>query len=427
MRFLRVCVASAAISLCALSASAQQTPFMEPPQKLTQVDALERLKRESLQLVAARHRLSQARAEVVAAGVWTNPNVSASVLTLTHGTVTGGQTEVVVAVDQVIPLAGQVGLRKDVARGFLSAEERAYAATLWQLVSDAKVAYLDLQRAEARARAIRSGLDDLARVESVVKERAAAGASSPYDGVRVGAERSKLESRRAQADVDLTSARTALAESVGKSIDVRTVSADDLAGEPPDAPRDLPSLVRRAIAARPEVGSARARAEANELRIAYLRRQYYPSPDVSVGYARYLEVPGTPTSAGGALIFGVSLPVPLLDRGQGTIDRGIAAAAEERANQSAVELSVRRQVEQAALAMEVRVEAWHRYRDTSAKDLPRLRSIAELSYREGRASILELLDAYATYLDGQERSIDLRTAAGRSALDLERAVGPLAP
>lgn len=384
------------------------------------------LKRESYQLLAGRYRVSQARAEVVAAGVWTNPNISASFLTLTHGTVTGGQSELIVSVDQVIPIAGQVGLRKDAARGFLTAEERAYAATAWQLVSDVKVAYLDLQRAEARARALRGGLTDLARVETVVSERTAAGAGSAYDKVRVGAERSKLEARRAQADVDVAAARTALAESVGKSIDVRTASADETIDEPADAPRDLDlePLIRRAIANRPEVGSARARAEANELRVAYLRRQYYPSPDVSVGYGRYFEVPGASPSSGGALVFGLSLPVPLLDHGQGTIDRGVAAAAEERANQSAVELGVRRQVEGAVLAMNVRVEAWRRYRDTSAKELPRLRSIAELSYREGRASILELLDAYATYLDGEERAIDLRTAAVRSALDLERAVGP---
>ena len=36
----------------------------------------------------------------------------------------------------------------------------------------------------------------------------------------------------------------------------------------------------------------------------------------------------------------------------------------------------------------VRVEAWRRFRDVGAKDLPRLRQIAELSYKEGKATIL---------------------------------------
>ena len=171
--------------------------------------------------------------------------------------------------------------------------------------------------------------------------------------------------------------------------------------------------------------SARARANASEMRITALKRQYVPSPDLSLGYGHYFNVAGTAGHPdGGALVLGLSLPIPLLDHGQGTVDRGIAAAQEERANRDATELAIQRQVEQAAGAMAVRVEAWRHFRDVGAKDLPRLRQIAELSYKEGKATILELLDAYATSLDGAERTIELQVAAARSALDLERAVGP---
>ena len=60
-------------------------------------DSLDRLKRENLALVAARHRLTQARADVVAAGVWTNPNLTVNGLFATHGAVTGGNQEVSVS------------------------------------------------------------------------------------------------------------------------------------------------------------------------------------------------------------------------------------------------------------------------------------------------------------------------------------------
>lgn len=393
--------------------------------KLTRGDMLARVKQENLALVAARHRVSEARAEVVSAGVWTNPNVSLSSIMLTHGAVTGGKTELVASVDQVLPIGGQPGLRQEVAKGFLSAEERAFEATVWQLVSDAKVAYLELQRSEARAKAIRLGLDDLSRVEAIVKERTSAGAGSPYDLVRVSAERTKLEGRRAQADVELTAAQAGLALAVGKSVDARTVSVADSIDEPPDAPTDVEALVRLALTQRPEIASARARANASDVRISALKRQYVPSPDLSVGYGRYFNVAGTAGHPdGGALVLGLSVPIPLLDHGQGTVDRGIAAAAEERANRDATELQIQRQVEQAAGAVSVRLEAWRRFRDIGAKELPRLRQIAELSYKEGKATILELLDAYATTLDGAERAIELQAAAARTSLDLERALGP---
>lgn len=141
---------------------------------------LARVKQENLALVAARHRVSEARAEVVSPlGVWTNPNVSLSSIMLTRRAVTGGKSGARgLSGIRFLPIGGQPGLRQEVAKGFLSAET-AFEATVWQLVSDAKVAYLELQRSEARAKAIRLGLDDLSRVEAIVKERTSAGARSP--------------------------------------------------------------------------------------------------------------------------------------------------------------------------------------------------------------------------------------------------------
>ncbi len=394
---------------------------------LTRVDSLERLKRENLTLVAARHRLTQARADVVAAGVWTNPNITFNGLFATHGAVTGGREEVSVSVDQVVPLAGQVGLRKDVARRMLSAEERAYAANVWDVVYDAKVAYVELQRAQAKWRIVRAGLDDLVRVETIVSTRAAAGANAAYDRIRVDVERSKLEGRLAQTESDLLLARATLAQSIGQSIDGRTATVEDKIDDPGDAPgpAEVDALVKRALANRPDVGSARARADAGDLRVSYLRRQVIPSPDLSIGYIRFVDAPGASFGAqGGAMLAGVSFPIPILDHGQGTIDRGLAAAAEDRARKDAVELGARREIERTIATMAVRVATWRRFRDTTSVDIDRLRSIGELSYREGRATILELLDAYASYVDAQERRVDLQAAATRAALDVQRALGP---
>ena len=86
-----------------------ETPLPSAGPVLTRDAAVERLKRENLTLLAGRHRLSQARADIIAAGVWTNPNLTVNGLFLTHGAVTGGNEEIAISVDQVIPIAGQVG------------------------------------------------------------------------------------------------------------------------------------------------------------------------------------------------------------------------------------------------------------------------------------------------------------------------------
>ncbi len=399
---------------------------------LTRTGAVDTLQRENLSLVAAKHRLTQARADVVAAGVWTNPNITVNSLFLTHGAVTGGEKEFSVSVDQVIPIAGQVGLRKDFARGMLTAEERAYAAAVWDIVNDARIAYVDLQRAQARWRVVRGGIADLAKVEIVVGARAAAGANAAYDRIRVDVERSKLEGRLAQVEADLLTARASLAQSVGKSLDARSLTVEDVMDDVADAakasaatPAEIDALVKRALTNRPDVGSARARADAGELRVAYLRRNVVPSPDVSLGYMRVIDAPGAAFgTSGGAVLAGISMPIPILDRGQGTIDRGLAIAAEDRARRDGVELAVRREIERAVATLAVRAATWKRFRDTTSLDIDRLRTIGELSYREGRMTILELLDAYASFVDAQDRRVDLQAQAAKAALDLERALGP---
>ena len=428
MRVFQILSAVVAVgSLFLASTASAADPLPAAGRVLTRTDALDRLKRENLTLLAARHRLTQARADVVVAGVWTNPNLTVNTLFLTHGVITGGRQELGISVDQVIPIAGQVGLRKDLAQGLLSAEERAYAANVWDVVNDARVAYVELQRAQQRWRVVHSAMTDLGKVETIVTERASAGANAAYDRIRVGVERSKLEGRLAQTEAELLAARAALAQAIGQSVDGRTLTVEDTIEDVTDAPApvEVDALVKRALANRPDVGSARALADAGNLRVAYLKRSYVPSPAVSIGYARVFDVPGVPGyGGGGAVLAGVSFPIPLLDRGQGTIDRGFAIAAEDRVRKDAVELTVRREVERAAATMAVRVTTWRRFRDTTAVDIDRLRTIGELSYREGRATILELLDAYNAYLDAQDRRADLHAQAAKSSLDLERAVGP---
>ncbi|MDB4945798.1 MAG: transporter [Labilithrix sp.] len=401
-------------------------PLPDAGPVVTRSAALERLRRENLGLLAARHRLDQSRADVITAGLWQNPNLNVNGLFLTHGAVTGGNEEITIGVDQVIPLGGQAGARRDLARGLLGADERAYAANVWDVTYDAREAYVELQRAQARWRIVRAALGDLARVEGIVTERANAGANAPYDRIRVNVERSKVEGRLAEVETELLVARAALALAIGPSIDARTVTVEDALDDTPAAPTpaDLEALVKRALEGRPDVASARRRAEAGDLRIAAARRSVVPSPDVGVGYTRFIDVPGSLGLSGGAMVASLSVPIPVLDRGQGSVARSRAVASEDRVRRDEVELTVRREVERAAGAMAVRVATWRRYRDTTAPEVDRLRAIGELSYREGKASILELLDAYNAYLDAQERRVTLQTEAVKATLDLERAVGP---
>ncbi|MBI5533621.1 MAG: TolC family protein [Deltaproteobacteria bacterium] len=387
--------------------------------------ALELFRHGNLELVAARYDLEASRADIIAAGVIPNPSVSLGAAFLAHGHPQGGRQSYQVVYDQVLPIAGQVGLRKDVAREYATAAERDFAATAWSLSSDVRDSYVDLQVAQAKWRLLTASMIDLEKVESIISQRASAGANPEYDRLRVVVERSNLAGRVAEAAGDLAMARTALAQAIGRGVDPRTLVAEEAIPEAPDPPENLEALVARSLQQRPEVGAARTRASAANLRISQVRREYYPSPDVQLGYNYWTNLPDNGQAyTGSALLVGVGIPLPLFDHGQGRIDRAAAEEQAFRTRAQSVELAVRRDTMRAAQTMKARVESWRRYRDTTAGQVERLRGIAESAYREGKSGILELLDAYRAYLEAKERALDLKAQAWKTTLGLERAIGP---
>lgn len=392
---------------------------------LSEREALTRFERDNLDLVAAKYDLSAARAGVVAAGVLPNPTLGVGGAFLAHGTPLGGEQELSVFIGQTLPIGGQVGAKKDAAAAYSTAAERDFAASLWSLTVDVRQAYLSLALAEARFRIERAALRDLARVESVIEARAQGGANPQYDRIRVSVDKSSALGRMADAEAELATARAALAQAVGKSVDARTVHVDGEVPEPQVAGADLPTLVERAVKQRPEAAAARLRSDASALTVTYLKRTYVPSPQVNVGYTHGLGIPSDNGKASGGVVFAqLAITLPIFDHGQGTVDRGLAEAQAQRTRAEAVDLFVRRDVERAFHTATARVAAWQTYRDAAKGGVERLREIAELSYREGRATILELLDAYSAYREARIRATELKGAALRATTDLERAVGP---
>jgi cobalt-zinc-cadmium efflux system outer membrane protein len=387
-------------------------------------DALDRLLRDNLDLAAARHDLEATRADIIAAGVLNNPNIAVNGQWLLHGEPAQGIQSFNIVVDQVLPVGGQVGLRQDVARGLSSAAERDYAALLWSMSRNVCDAYLDLQTAQAKQAVLREAVADLEKVVTIVTERAKAGANPVYDRARVQLEQADLRSQLDQSAADISTARAALAQAIGKGIDTSNLEVDDLAAEPPAIP-ERGEAVTAALQRRQEIAAARLRAEAADRRITQAGREYVPSPDVAIGYSGWFGVPTENGSKGGGALFaGVTVPIPLLDHGQGKVDRASSEAHAAHTRADGTELGIRREVEKSIDIMTGQLNAYRRYKDTTTGQVAGLRTMAESAYKEGKSSVMELLDAYRVNTQAKQREIDLRAAALRASLDVERAIGP---
>ena len=127
---------------------------------------------------------------------------------------------------------------------------------------------------------------------------------------------------------------------------------------------------------------------------------------------------------GGALLASASLPLPFFDHGQGSIQREIEQSSAARVRVRDTKNTVQREVELALRKLRLTTGAYATYRREASPQVSQVRKIAEVTYREGRGTILELLDAYNSYLRIEEQALELRGAALTSAVQLQQAIGP---
>jgi len=398
------------------------------PQGLTLAQAVGRFRRENLRLLAAEYEVSATRADIIAAGLLPNPRVSLDAYFHVHGQPNSAEREYAIQLSQALPLSGRLSESRDAAQLTASASEREFAAAGFQLLGELQRAYLSLQLAQAEHGVLLAGLADLESVERILEARAAAGANPEYDRLRLQLERGNLRARAAEAEARLSDARSNLSAAIGGTVESAELQAADAPVEPSLDERDPSLLARWALAHRHEIAATRLSTGAAEARLRAARRRVIPEPELGIGYARWSGIPGAePGSSGGALLASASIPLPLFDHGQGTIDRQLELSRAARVRERDQRNSIEREVERAAHAARLSAAAYHRYRAESSHVADSVRRIAELTYREGRGTILELLDAYSSYLRVEEKALELRFVALSAALDLEQAMGPTAP
>ena len=334
------------------------------PVELSLGQAVERFGRENLRLVAARHEINSTRADIIAAGLLPNPRLSLAAGFHIRGETDSADQQYSVMLSQSLPIWGRLGASKDAARLTASATERAFAAEGWQLLGELRRAYLALQLAAGQHAVLKAGLGDLERVQHVLEARTAAGANPAYDRVRLEVERGSLRARIAQAQVEVSEAGSQLASAIGGTPAAGELMAADALVEPREDDRDAATLVRWAFEHRQEIAAMHLETGAAEARLRAARKRFMPEPELGIGYSHWSGIPGAPAgSSGGGLLASASLPLPLFDRGQGTIERQLEQSRAARVHERDLKNTVEREVARAARTLRITASAYSTFRE----------------------------------------------------------------
>ncbi len=388
----------------------------EPAGALTLEQAIGLALSRSPDLAAAESEIAAREGERVQAGLLPNPSGELAVEDVAgSGAFRGaGEAETTLRLGQKLELGGKRGARTEAA-----ARSRDAASV------EAKV-----RRAELRAELSERFVDVLARQQEVelrretreiaeaalpiVQRRIAAGKASPLEGKKaaVALARSRIAEERAARDLQVI--RQRLAASWGASAPRFTRAEGDLF-----ARRALPSfeLLAELLERSPEIElrAAEIRQRSAEVSLAETGRV----PDVTVeGGVRRLEGRGEH-----ALVAGVSLPLPVFDRSQGTI--AAARARLLQAEEKGRATQIRLRAELFGLEQDLRRSA-SELDGLEREILTEAREALELSragFEAGRFSLLDLLDAQRTFLEVREERLRAAIAYQTAAARIERIIG----
>jgi cobalt-zinc-cadmium efflux system outer membrane protein len=386
---------------------------------LTLDDALRAYEAGNLELKSARAQVEVARQQVRAAGLLENPTVAHSQGHNNSGTPTNGNHYYSNTLSQTVPIAGQLGLRRQVAEANRAAVEGLFQFRDVALRLAVLRGYSHLLAAQLRVFLTRQDVTALENVVEVLKKRVSSGATAQYDLTRAELEMEKVRSELSEALTDEKRAREELRKAIGPASPEGSFSVAFAELNPTYAENN--TLISFAQTMRGDLRAARAIASGAEVSASLARREVVPDLTFSLGV---LNSSG-PTSTD--LLGGVSVPLPIFRRGQGTIRAARFSADAARFDVQALETRIATEVTRTTSVYQQRRSERERFQTAVKERSERLLRIAQSAYREGARGILELVDAYRTNREVRLRDLELKALVEEAEFDVAEAVGDLSP
>ncbi len=397
-------------------------PLRADPAPVTEDSVFEYWLRDGRELASLRTKIGAAQFDVATASLWPNPSLSVSGGYLLSGEAVNGISSIGPQLTFPLPVFGQIGRRKDEATANLRVAEVEVLSDVWDRAGDVEDAMVERAFSDAEVREIEHNLSELERISRVISVRAAAGANSVYDKLRVSTTEATFRAGLANAKIDRDRAEAKLVSLIAvPGLRTAPVTRDGLAGF--RGPENEAALLILARQRRPDLELARRGISAARASAARYRREVAPIPTVSFG-PYFTHAPSSVSLQGT-----ISVPLPAFDRNQGLIGRALQQADGQQALAQAIDQRIATEVHGAWLTREQSREALEAFRAGGLKSTDELLARAEVSYQAGTFAILDLLDAFRAVWDARAQELELEKAFAEAEAALEHAavVLPISP
>jgi cobalt-zinc-cadmium efflux system outer membrane protein len=269
--------------------------------------------------------------------------------------------------------------------------------------------YLEAWRGRELVAALEAQADNLRGIVAAMEKRVAEGYAAEADLLRFRAEGARAANHLARARIEQQRAEAELAFLVGRPVEGVRLERPDLPPPPGDDPE---ALAEQALAHRPDVAAARARAARAQGTMSLEKARRYPDLALTGGYKR--------TAGLDTAVVGVVTTVPVFERNGRAVAR---AEADARAADLELQAALARARAEAAIlvrAARALQERLARLDDDLVRPAEEARRSALAAFREGASDVLRVVDAERTNTEARREALDLTVeaflASGRARL-----------
>lgn len=359
--------------------------------------------------------VKQSHGQQIAAGAYPNPSVSG---TTGRGSIRDPSTntritERTVTIEQPLEWTGKRQARQDAANAGAAGASAALVEARLGLIADVRVAFYQLLFAQRDAEMTAQNVAMVEEVLRTVKARVAAGEATSFDTMKANVEMQKAQKDVARAQNTLVVARmrlnTLTAGSLGKQFAIQGDFQPARQGLDPDR------LAVKALEQHPTLQRLGKLAEQAGHTVQYERASRIPNINVQGSYHR--------EAGDESMTAGLSVPLPLWYRRQGEIETALGTQYRADADRRRAQQELEQAITQHAQEVRTAQDQLQVFETGLLKQAEQTLTIARTSFRQGAASLLDVLDAQRVYRQTLLEYAQVRADLSIALVRLERAVG----
>jgi outer membrane protein, heavy metal efflux system len=359
--------------------------------------------------------VKQSHGQQIAAGAYPNPSVSG---TAGRGSIRDPSTntritERTVTIEQPLEWTGKRQARQNAANAGAAGASAALVEARLGLIADVRVAFYQLLFAQRDAEMTAQNVAMVEEVLRTVKARVTAGEATSFDTMKANVEMQKAQKDVARAQNTLVVARmrlnTLTAGSLGKQFAIQGDFQPARQGLDPDR------LAVKALEQHPTLQRLGKLAEQAGHTVQYERASRIPNINVQGSYHR--------EAGDESMTAGLSVPLPLWYRRQGEIETALGTQYRADADRRRAQQELEQAITQHAQEVRTAQDQLQVFETGLLKQAEQTLTIARTSFRQGAASLLDVLDAQRVYRQTLLEYAQVRADLSIALVRLERAVG----